>query len=244
MAEDVLQIPSASDHILEDAVLRRYARKIRITHCPMYVVVAEMERDGVSPCDINRFKDAFADQRDPFAAMPDDGSDPWPNLSAIAAAVKLRGSGPRAVLLTTGAMNPVHHGHVAMMNSAKEVLQQEHGITVLAGFISPSHDMYVGPKANRSDAFHASAAQRVDMCWLATQDHSSLHVATWECREEGYLPDYPVVLAQLEKQVHAISGAEEVLVLYVCGTDHARYCEHGFPGIRNAGLVVIARDND
>ena len=51
-----------------------------------------------------------------------------------------------AVLVTTGALNPIHRGHVAAMEETKTFLEKERGMRVLAGWISPSHDLYVGPK--------------------------------------------------------------------------------------------------
>jgi hypothetical protein len=46
------------------------------------------------------------------------------------------------VLITTGAMNPCHRGHVKMMSLAKEEVEK-HGWTCIGGVLSPSHDLYV-----------------------------------------------------------------------------------------------------
>ena len=43
-------------------------------------------------------------------------------------------------------MNPVHLGHIDIMNSAKTKLEAE-GYTVLGGWVSASHEKYVKPKA-------------------------------------------------------------------------------------------------
>ncbi len=52
---------------------------------------------------------------------------------------------PRIVLLSTGALNPVHLGHVSAMERAREYLNYA-GYNVVGGFMSPTHDDYVGPK--------------------------------------------------------------------------------------------------
>ena len=43
------------------------------------------------------------------------------------------------MLLTTGAMNPVHIGHIKMMELAKQTVEAD-GWTVVQGILSPSHD--------------------------------------------------------------------------------------------------------
>ena len=50
------------------------------------------------------------------------------------------------ILLTTGAMNPCHLGHVAMLHAAATRVQRA-GYHVCGAFLSPSHDLYVRPKA-------------------------------------------------------------------------------------------------
>ena len=55
---------------------------------------------------------------------------------------------PTAVLLMTGALNPVHNGHLASLEFARQACEAQ-GVVVLGGFLSPSHDSYVGPKMAR-----------------------------------------------------------------------------------------------
>lgn len=56
--------------------------------------------------------------------------------------VKSDGKRPPCVLVTTGALNPVHLGHLEMLERAKRTME-ENGYEVLAGWISPSHEGYV-----------------------------------------------------------------------------------------------------
>jgi len=203
-----------------------------------------------------------------YHAIADDGTESWPSshLRSMIAAyspqqqqrpavegnihsdeLKTKDIDPKkklCVLLTTGAMNPVHRGHVAMMTHAKDALELFHGFVVVGGFISPSHDLYVGPKSKWGEEF-ANAQDRVAMCRLAVEGVDWLEVGTWEAREIGMWPDFPVVLDNLTKHISSVNielngtDSQEISVFYVCGTDHARHCD----GLAhsNRGLVVISR---
>ena len=124
-----------------------------------------------------------------FAALAADGSPSWPLDHVKAAAASATGAGERArcVLLTTGAMSPCHHGHAAMLCAARAALEAK-GYHVLGGFLSPSHDLYAGPKAASLGTPHAGAAHRVAIGALVAaecSEHPWLRVATWEARQEG-----------------------------------------------------------
>ena len=53
-------------------------------------------------------------------------------------------------------------GHVDMVVRAKASLESEYGFTVLAGWISPSHDTYVKPKCKRNECAFVSAVGRCE----------------------------------------------------------------------------------
>lgn len=124
-----------------------------------------------------------------------------------------------------------------MQVRAKALLEAE-GYVVLAGFLSPSHDLYVGPKARRNKVEFVDAHHRVAMARLAVLPWMS--VGTWEARQKGYWPDYPVVLKKLDSYVQSLPNSTDVKVFYVCGADHAAYCSGGFGGGR-LGLVAVPR---
>jgi predicted NAD-dependent protein-ADP-ribosyltransferase YbiA (DUF1768 family) len=185
-------------------------------------------------------------QTDRFPSQPS-GSDAWPSTvlrKALAASPVSAGAArKRCVLLTTGAMNPVHHGHLAMFTHAKKVLERDHGFTVLGGFLSPSHDLYVGPKCRAKGQTHALIHERVNMCRIAVQNHPWIEVGLWESSRVGYWPDYPEVVVALADHVHSLDGGSagaDVAVLYLCGTDHARFSGKGF-GHPREGVVVVPR---
>ena len=69
----------------------------------------------------------------------------WP-VDKIAGNLARAPRGRRCVLLTTGALNPIHRGHVAMFDRARDALEAEYGLDVVGGFLSPSHDTYLSGK--------------------------------------------------------------------------------------------------
>jgi hypothetical protein len=151
-----------------------------------------------------------------------------------------------AVLLSTGGLNPIHNGHLDLFNRAKRCLENEHNFAVVGGFISPSHDLYVGPKCKAHKTFHFSAHDRLKLTRLACQDSDWLECASWESEQEGYWPDFPEVLQALQD---FLSSSDETkmrsfTVLYVCGLDHAdKCCLHGGFHRPNQGVVIVPRSD-
>ena len=163
----------------------------------------------------------------------------WP-VDKIAGNLARAPRGRRCVLLTTGALNPVHRGHVAMFDRARDALEAEYGLDVVGGFLSPSHDTYLSGKylsgkrlsgKHRDETFFP-AAQRLALCAAATEDHPFLAVASWESSVSGQWPDFPEVTATLEHVLHERFPGEGIGVIYLCGQDHFRYAARaGLPGV-------------
>lgn len=160
---------------------------------------------------------------------------PWPfekiekNLASPARA-------PRCVLLTTGALNPVHRGHVAMFDKTRGSLEAEFGLEVVGGFLSPSHDQYLlGKYHDRSKFF--PAAKRLAMCAAATSDHPFLAVGAWESSVPGRWPDFPEVTRALVEALNERFPGAALRVLYVCGEDHFRIAR----GCNLPGICVVSR---
>ena len=144
------------------------------------------------------------------------------------------------MLLTTGALNPIHRGHVAMFDRAQDTLESEYGFDVVGGFLSPSHDTYLSGKylsgKHRDETFFP-AAQRLALCAAATKDHPFLAVASWESSVSGHWPDFPEVTATLERVLHERFPGEGIGVIYLCGQDHFRYAARA--GL--SGVAVVMR---
>ncbi len=144
-----------------------------------------------------------------------------------------------AVLVSTGAFSPIHLGHVQIMEKAKITLET-YGWNVVGGYMSPSHDYYVGPKAMMFKTPFANAEHRVKMAELATDEYEWLAVGKWEARNKINWPDFPIVCRDLARHLNTLNVPPTVF--YVCGSDHAEKC--GLNGWKNneLGLVVVARN--
>ena len=124
----------------------------------------------------------------------------------------------RVVLVTTGGMSPVHKGHLAMMEAAREIAQ-ERGYAVVGGYLTPGHDSYVGQKYNGSAAIHAE--HRIRMVELATNESDWLECNPWPAR---YLPseiNFTDVIHHLDKTINYVNPRDKrIKVLYVHGSDN------------------------
>ena len=162
-------------------------------------------------------------------------TEPWP-VDKIAGNLASAPRERRCVLLSTGALNPVHLGHVAMFDRARDALESEYGFAVVGGFLSPSHDTYLSGKYGDPTKF-IPAAKRLLLCAAATQDHPYLAVASWESSVSGHWPDFPEVTATLEGVLQERFPDEGVGVIYLCGQDHFRYAATA----RLPGVAVVSR---
>jgi hypothetical protein len=140
------------------------------------------------------------------------------------------------VLLTTGALNPVHRGHVAMFDKARASLESNFDLEVVGGFLSPSHDLYLRGKYRDRSSFYA-AAQRLELCLAATKEHPLLAVSSWESSVPNRWPDFPEVTAALVRALTDRFPGEDLLVLYLCGQDHLKYAA----GADLPGVCVVSR---
>ena len=102
-------------------------------------------------------------------------------------------------------MNPVHRGHVAMLHQAAARLELE-GYAVLGGWLSPSHDAYLQPKARHLNTIGLSAAFRLEAARLTLSEDSLVEVGHWEASQPGHWPDFPVVCAALQQSSRQHSG--------------------------------------
>lgn len=128
-----------------------------------------------------------------------------------------------AVLVTTGGMAPIHNGHIAMMESARDIAAQQ-GFDVLAGYFVPGHDSYVGQKYGGTAAIPAE--HRCAMVELATQQSDWLDCDPWASR---YMPaeiNFTDVVRRLDSYITHQTGIL-VDVIYVYGSDNAGFSESG-----------------
>lgn len=183
--------------------------------------------------------------------------EPWPlaNLRANLAKREPSDDRPRCVIVTTGAMNPPHRGHAQLLRQAQQRLE-EAGYEVIAGWMSPSNDEYVRPKASRLRTQFFGASLRLYLASLTLQGDEFLSVGAWEAQVPGRWPDFPEVTEQLQTDLGRLPEADQglrgssgrVRVFYCCGTDHASNCGlyRGICGgkAQDFGTVVVPRTGE
>lgn len=185
------------------------------------------------------------------AGVHEDEAD-WPLEKLLARHQDLSQSGDArkpAVLLTTGAMNPVHLGHVDMFARARRCLEQEHGYSVLAGYISPSHEGYVRPKCEHFRQRYLDSDVRLECVRRAVHDSEWLECGAWEAAPaRGSWPDYPVVVKALQSRLAGLErdlslGGQKCTIFYVCGLDHFKKCNLS-AGLRSCSLPTASSIED
>ncbi len=168
----------------------------------------------------------------------------WPDTHLLRAVHRAPPDRRAVVLLMTGALNPVHRGHMAMMAQARRFLEGR-GDVVLAGWLSPSHDGYVQAKYARRGEPAYTSRQRLAMCRAACSDSDWLSCAAWEARRLEHWPDFPEVVQALFDHVSTfrhVSTLAPIHVAYVCGADHLRHIRRGFSDPRQ-WVIGVPRDD-
>lgn len=144
-----------------------------------------------------------------------------------------------AILVSTGSFNPVHQGHLHMMESAKECIQSQ-GWTVLGGFLSPSHDKYVHTKDTN---FQTHGAKRCEMIAAATHDSHWLACDFWESLRVPYNINFTDVLEYFQHTITTTLSKlikKGVTVFYVFGSDNAKFL---YTFVNKGHAVCVVRPN-
>ena len=158
------------------------------------------------------------------------------------------------VLVTTGSLNPIHRGHISMLERAATALEgrkcaENTVMSVVGAFISPSHDLYLAGKFdgkrfgsgrtrdNDSD-FFLPADLRLELCEASVQYHPLIEVGRWETSQPRFR-DFPSVATDLSNALQEEFGQTDIalaeqsvgatlilppLVVYVCGSDVFNRC--------------------
>ncbi len=165
--------------------------------------------------------------------------------------LKADDSKPLAVLLSTGALNPIHQGHVQLLELVASALQDR--FQIVGGYLSPSNDLYLrgkfgcaavkGPFRKESDWMEGE--DRLACCDLALHDHPFIDVGRWETAQTKRWPDFPEVCQNLSSFINDPANSQfqgrPVMVLYCCGSDHFQRCglRHGLG--KGIGVCVVSR---
>jgi nicotinic acid mononucleotide adenylyltransferase len=147
---------------------------------------------------------------------------------------KLSVTGARpAVLVATGGFCPVHAGHLAMMEHARDAAERA-GFSVLGGYLSPGHDAYV--RAKCGDAAIPDH-ERLRLCAAAVAGNPWLSVDPWEAKHRRVAVNFTDVTARLSAYLRAHVDPR-IEVLYVCGGDNARFA---WAFAERGACVVVGR---
>ena len=127
----------------------------------------------------------------------------------------------KVILFATGSYCPVHYGHLQVFDAASKFLTEKYNIDVLAGYISPSCDLYVDSKL-RSESIPFS--DRLEMIKRACLEHNSqsnvIHILTssWEGLQPTFI-DFPTVRDHFQEMVDKTFPSENIKVIYIAGAD-------------------------
>lgn len=140
------------------------------------------------------------------------------------------------VLLTTGSFAPIHIGHIAMMEKAKEAVEQN-GFNVLGGYMSPSHDNYVSLKDEGRAKMHV--IRRIEYIETALSKSTWIQADPWEGLYNSVAINFTDVITYLENYLNTIFNLEQpIRVFYVFGSDYLNFSQaFAFKG----GCVIVPR---
>lgn len=121
------------------------------------------------------------------------------------------------VLLSTGGFDPIHDGHIYMMEFAKEALEKN-GYKVIGGYFSPSHPTYVSTKPY----YKINAYQRLDLCQECVKDSNWLMIDPWESIYVKTYINFTDVINRLELYLKKHINSK-IQVAYVFGGDNCEF---------------------
>jgi hypothetical protein len=153
---------------------------------------------------------------------------PWPHID-------VDDERPLVALLATGAFAPLHGGHVGMMDAAVDACLAR-GWRVVAGYFSPSHDLYVKDK-DGGRAAHLNAPLRIQEARAVLEVGRpnasagvSYFVDPWEAMAASRPLNFTDVARRLECYLRRQMG-RDVHVGFVFGADNGGFsqvfAEHG-----------------
>ncbi|MCI0566085.1 hypothetical protein L0Y46_02700 [bacterium] len=218
---DFAEVPHLAWKILRDPW---YAELYRRNASLPYLYESGFFVDKIKPNETDRLEFSPGFMTTPLHKVMD-------NLSNVS-----KGETP-IVLLTTGGFSPIHHGHIAMLEVAREELTRR-GFKVVGGYFSPSHDDYVSTKYGGEGELNND--HRIHLAQMATQYSDWLLVDPWECRFVHTDINFTDVITRLKDYLnYYIKYDTPIDIFYVFGADNAAFSRIF---INRGGCVCIARD--
>lgn len=121
------------------------------------------------------------------------------------------------VLLTTGGFDPIHEGHLYMMDFAKKVLEKK-GYNVVGGYLSPSHESYVSTKPY----YKINSYERLDLCQECVKDSKWLMIDPFESIYVKTYINFTDIIQRLELYLRKHVNPN-IQVAYVFGGDNSEF---------------------
>ena len=124
------------------------------------------------------------------------------------------------VLLSTGGFTPIHNGHLAMMEEAKKILN-ENNYDVVGGYFSLEPDCYMINKPN----FDSNIEQRLYEARQTINDSNWLMIDPWYGYYNNYKLNFTNIIERLELYLQKYID-KRIKVAYVFGGDNVdfMYC--------------------
>lgn len=183
-------------------------------------------------------------------------SAPYTMVHKAYLAAKNAGKQKMAVIIATGSFDPLHDGHIESVVKAKEFIESQ-GSTVIAGFMSPSHDTYVRRKNPGGEGvFNRIHENMVFLENSAVNQPQWIYHENWEATGIDASTNFTDVITYIDGMVKA-HVATDVDVYYVFGSDNQHFglaFDHnddsmakgicvGRPGYNLCDEMVITIDN-
>lgn len=119
------------------------------------------------------------------------------------------------VLINTGCYDPIHDGHIDLMEQAKIYLEKDK--IILGGYLIPSHQSYINEKKGSS-----CEQYRLINCYNKIKDISWLHIDPFELLYEKADINYTQILTRIENYLKYHTKLN-IKTIYVFGSDHAEF---------------------
>ena len=121
------------------------------------------------------------------------------------------------VILSTGGFYPVHEGHLAMMEKARQTLEDA-GYDIIGGYMSLSHEGYISTKPYYVDG----PFERFRQCAGILESSDWIMPDPWESLYIGVPVNFTDVIAHVSLRLEKYLG-RKVNVAYVFGADNASF---------------------
>jgi nicotinate (nicotinamide) nucleotide adenylyltransferase len=153
------------------------------------------------------------------------------------------------VLVTTGSFNPIHRQHFNNFEIAKRDLEsRQSNFKVIAGYISPSQDLYVKGKLGK---YAIPIDKRIEMCKLAVEESNWIDIDSWESKSmkgRQKFISHTEVLHRLSifLNEHEEISSSYIRVFYLCGSDFYLRAGiyHKTLKLGQHGYFVVGREKD